>query len=148
MANIPSPASDEPFVHQPLDLNTTEVRLLRLQGFTDQTMRVQVGKFDFSVECPPYKAVSYTWGPPISDRDHSYEWTGFLGPREPWPFFEDRVGSIRHSRRVLLDRSDLYRSSQQGRAEPSGEDDGRCLPKGRSSLVMAWAEQLGSLPTA
>ncbi|KIW00848.1 uncharacterized protein PV09_07608 [Verruconis gallopava] len=49
------------FVHQALDLDRTQIRLVRLLPSRDYSVSCEVHVFDFN-DCPPYEALSYVWG--------------------------------------------------------------------------------------
>lgn len=52
------------FQYKPLDPNSNHIRLLRFSDKLDSQSGYTLDSFDLN-ECPPYEALSYTWGPPI-----------------------------------------------------------------------------------
>lgn len=55
------------FEHTPLDAPESEIRLLRIlpSSLSDTPVRCAIETFSID-ECPPYRALSYAWGPPTS----------------------------------------------------------------------------------
>ncbi|KAH7309233.1 heterokaryon incompatibility protein-domain-containing protein, partial [Rhexocercosporidium sp. MPI-PUGE-AT-0058] len=62
-----------PFKHRPLNLDRTQIRLFRLIP-TERSgdLAGVITAYDFE-NCPEYRAVSYTWGPPDPTREISIE---------------------------------------------------------------------------
>ena len=55
---------DKPFVYEPLDENSSSIRLLTLlPGVRSDGVQCLLEQYDFG-SGPPYAALSYTWGPP------------------------------------------------------------------------------------
>jgi len=71
-------AANKPFKHQPLNLDRTQIRLFRLIP-TERSGDLAgiITTYDFE-NCPEYRAVSYTWGPPDPTRDISIEGQGLI----------------------------------------------------------------------
>jgi len=54
------------FEHDPLDLTTQEIRLIRILPKTNNTqiLRCELKHFNINEKCPIFRALSYTWGRP------------------------------------------------------------------------------------
>ena len=50
------------FIHVPLDFTSKHIRLIRFQPKRGSYFKFSLHNYTFS-DCPPYKAVSYTWAP-------------------------------------------------------------------------------------
>ncbi|EUC33005.1 hypothetical protein COCCADRAFT_26585 [Bipolaris zeicola 26-R-13] len=55
------------FQYEPLDANSNHIRLLRFSAEPGSQPSYTLHEFDLN-ECPPYEALSYTWGPPLPTR--------------------------------------------------------------------------------
>jgi hypothetical protein len=53
-----------PFQYQPLQPNDNQIRLLRFSDDSGSQLGYALDSFDLN-KCPPYEALSYTWGPPL-----------------------------------------------------------------------------------
>jgi hypothetical protein len=50
------------YIHEPLDLQKDQIRLLRIEGRHDGVIHCALQNYDFH-NCPAYDALSYVWGP-------------------------------------------------------------------------------------
>lgn len=85
---IAEAANAKSFQHQPLDLHKTQIRLFRLlprQHSGHITGTIAIHDFD-DPECPGYKAVSYTWGPPEPTRHIYIDGKKFIIRENLWHF--------------------------------------------------------------
>jgi hypothetical protein len=82
-----SPTSPKLFKHQPLDLSKTQIRLFRLLPFTGDHLKGIITIHDFD-DCPKYKALSYTWGPPSPNREILISNQAFNIRENLWQFLD------------------------------------------------------------
>ncbi|KAL6707476.1 hypothetical protein ACN47E_004046 [Coniothyrium glycines] len=75
-----------PYRHEPLNLEKTQIRLLRLTASETNTLLTgTIATFDLE-QCPEYKAVSYTWGPPDPTFEITLDWRSFQIRENLWHF--------------------------------------------------------------
>ncbi|KAF7869903.1 hypothetical protein EAF04_004687 [Stromatinia cepivora] len=88
------PDRPKAFKHQPLDLHKTQIRLFRLLPvLCGGYLMGKITIFDFDdPNCPGYKAVSYTWGPPHPTREICIDGRSFTIRENLWHF----LNSIPH----------------------------------------------------
>jgi hypothetical protein len=109
-------AQTSSFIHQPLDLKTTQIRLLRLTISSIEILTGDIEHFDFNDDCPPYKAVSYMWGPCSPTRIILLNGASFQVRENLWLFLLERSRTT-ESRDCLLwiDQICIYQSSSAER---------------------------------
>jgi len=103
------------FKHQPLNLDKTQIRLLRLKP--GRILAGEIAIRDLK-DCPEFKAVSYTWGPKYPTREISLEGQGFTVRENLWQFLNairDHTESWLWIDQICIDQSVVGERNHQVR---------------------------------
>lgn len=107
---------NEPFKHEPLDLDRTQIQLFRL--FSRDPGGILIGDIAiFELDnCPRYKTVSYTWGPPEPTREILIKGRNFLIRDNLWQFLivaNNVIGDWLWIDQICIDQSTVKERNYQ-----------------------------------
>lgn len=96
-ANNSDDQSLQEYAHQPIDPQKTQIRLLQIINSDPDVFSLTLRTFDLE-NCPPYVALSYTWGPPNPTRSIQIDGCIFKIRENLWEFLHN----VRHVRKRVL----------------------------------------------
>jgi hypothetical protein len=93
-----------PYVHQPLDLNKSQIRLFRLQPLQDGQVSGMLETFN-DATCPPYEALSYVWASESADQTVLVNGKDYVIGSNLWVFLEQAS-----SQSIVIEQGETYAS--------------------------------------